>query len=113
MNKFIVCLILIVVTACSHVPYTRNDKLALGCDLIAGTADIATTSYALKNNPNVEEKNPLIGKHPSDGELVAWGIGWLLVKMALGEVMPEKRVWIFGSSCAVHGGLAVWNVGQF
>ena len=51
-------------------PWTKGEKAVLIWSTLATAADAYTTTQAL-NNPNNCEMNPILGKYPSDGKVIA------------------------------------------
>lgn len=89
----IICLILI--GGCSLVPHpqpwTNREKMAATFFIAAHTANAFSTE-AHQNRPDLYyETNPIMGRHPSDTEIVAYfsltGIGTLLIA----HLYPELR----------------------
>ena len=107
--RAVILIMAMLVMSCSH--YTKAEKQLLACQVVANTADIITTSQIISDGGY--EMNPLLSSTPSDGELVLAGAINTGAIILLGELFPDYRAWIFGGSCVLHGGAAMWNVGQF
>ena len=68
----------------------------------AVAADIISTEHWL-DRPNTYEKNRLLGKHPSDSELLAFGVGLVAVHTVLGNQFEWYRNYIWPLQCGVSG----------
>lgn len=94
--KRIICIIcLMLIGGCSLVPHprpwTKREKLAATFFIAAHTANAISTE-AHQNQPDLYyETNPIMGRHPSDTEIVMYfsitGIGALLIA----HFYPELR----------------------
>lgn len=75
-------------------------------------ADGATTMYNLHRG--FEERNPILGKHPSDakliGQIAAIGVVHAAITSVLQDELPEAvKPWEIGG-IIVKGGAVAWNV---
>lgn len=97
----IVCLFL---TSCAS--WTKQEKVAAGFFLAAHTANAYSTETML-DNPNNWEKNPILGKYPSDEKVVMYfsitgGLGLLVA-----HIWKDARQWLLWG----YGGANVyWTV---
>lgn len=75
-------------------------------------ADLRTTDIGL-SRPGVWERNPILGKHPSDLRLYATGVvGGMLVQYCARRLRvrhPRAAVWMLVAVGSVHAYLAVHN----
>jgi hypothetical protein len=65
--------------------WDRTDKVLFAIDAISIAADMYTTERAL-DEPWAYEKNALLGRHPSDAKLVAFGV----CSLALDYVIADR-----------------------
>jgi uncharacterized protein YceK len=98
-GKLVVTMILLITlltTGCASLmphprPWTKQEKLAAGFFIAAHAANALTTE-AHQDHPELYyEKNPILGKHPSDAEIGTYfsitGVGTLLIA----HFYPELR----------------------
>jgi hypothetical protein len=57
---------------------------------VALAADMATTAD-IKNHPGIHETNPILGAHPSDGKIAAYGACAGLIHAAITYEMVEHH----------------------
>jgi len=94
---------------CGHSrAWTKTERVMLGASWLAAGADFYTTEKAL-DNPNNHECNPLMGKHPSDTELVMVMLTGQVGVTVLAHIFPKWRKWLLGGKTAVNTGCAVHN----
>jgi hypothetical protein len=108
----VICLMLISIilfAGCSGIPYTTQEKAALGFYIASSFADFRTTELALDRG--ARECNPLLDDHPSDLELVTHQLSSLGFIYLLGEIWPDKRVFFYTISGAAHTIAAIHNDG--
>lgn len=81
---------------------------------LAEAADMMTT-LDIKNHPELQEENPILGKHPSDSKIIALCVGAALLHSAItyemvdqGVPRPIVKVWEY-VSIGVETGFAVHN----
>jgi hypothetical protein len=106
---FIAAYLLVILGHCSGcgVPYTSKQRIAMGIYIGAAAADWYTTNRVLDDGGY--ECNPLMSKHPNDGELALFnGIGFGIIWLA-GEICPEHREAFWYIGAAIKGGVAVKN----
>lgn len=112
MIKYII-LILLLLTSCAHnkdLGWSNIDKTLLATSVLATAADAYTTINMLEN-PNNYEVNPLMGKHPSNSQVI--------ITMAITEILfiivvhyfKDYRKFILGSKIVVNTGCALHNKG--
>ena len=106
--------LIIICSSCSslihydRVPWTKTDKALAGVSILAATADVYTTHHFLKN-PNNYELNPIIGKHPTDLELIGSTILSQALFFYLADRFPKLRKWFLGVKTLANGGAAIHN----
>ena len=97
----------VMLTGCaSHAAYTPTDWAVLTCAVAGSSADVWTTEQALDGGGY--ERNPVFGSDPSDGKLIAGKVVALLACVAMGELEPTWRVWMFGFLGGT-GAAAAWH----
>jgi len=96
--------------------WTKGDKIAAGYFLLGHTADFLTTERNLDGTDTFSfyEMNPILGKHPSDTELMFYvslsAIGGLMIA----HFCPKYRKLMLGAygtanwGCAIHN-QELWN----
>jgi hypothetical protein len=97
-------IILILLTGCS---WSHTDKALLLASIGASYADYNTTTRMLDENGY--EMNPLIGKHPSHGELAAWLISSEALVIILAHYYPKWRTPLLSGKFAINGACAIHN----
>lgn len=99
---------LIILTGCVHVhPWTKTEKVALVGSLLAAGADLYTSERAF-DDPWNHECNPLMGRHPTDTELVTYMLTSQIAVTLLAHCFPKWRLWILGGKTTINGACA-WN----
>lgn len=104
-------------TEAAAPPAAPQGKISLPAwmTLIGGNAaDVLSTRYALQNNPNAREGNPLLGKNPGTGRLLATkaagvGIQALLMKLLENQGKDGVAEALGYGSGALGAGLAIHN----
>ena len=112
MKKLLSILVgVLLLTSCAHVKdksWDTTDKVLLVTSTLAVSADTYTTTRML-TNPNNYEMNPIMGKHPSDGRVIAtMAVGHALV-LLIAHYFPEYRKFLLGSKTMINTGLALQN----
>ena len=111
LNAALVCLTMaaivlaLMLTGCAS--YTPADWAALSFAVAGSAADVYTTERALDNGGY--ECNPVFGSDPSDGKLIAGKVLALLACVAVGELEPRWRPWLFGLLGVSGGAAAAMN----
>ena len=56
------------------------------------------TTLDLKNHPNLEETNVILGKHPSDIQVITWSIAGTILHYGIATLLSEnaRRAWQVG-----------------
>lgn len=103
-------IIISMLTGCApKYAYDNTDKMLMASMVATQIADGHTTSRALEN-PNNMEANPLLGRNPSDSQIIitkviATGIIlWLASKME-----PKQRKLTLGVVSTLTGAVAIRN----
>lgn len=68
--------------------WSSMDKGMLATAIVATIADVETTK---RTDKRVPERNPLLGKHPSNGLLNAGGLAAIAGGTALAAALPEEE----------------------
>jgi len=95
---------------CSLNNHSESEKKWLATLAGCSVADAVTTRRVLDEGGY--EMNPLIGKNPSNEELIlakSIGIG---VLYAGGQLHPDKRELLYQIGTGVYCGAALWNYSQ-
>ena len=105
MRHLTILLCLIFLSSCSW----SKGEIAWGiASTLATGADTYTTTRFL-DNPDNYEMNPMLGKHPSDTEVITYMVTSQLLVLMVAHIFPEWRTWILGSKTAVNTGFAINN----
>lgn len=116
MKKLIVvCLLGLLVSGCTiKTDYEMDswDRALYASAHVANIADGVTTVAAL-NTPGTYESNPIMGRHPSDGEIAAFKtIGALVIYYLTKKLSPAPRKIVLGGFTLLYGSAAI-NNGRF
>jgi len=103
--KSIMLILLITLTGCSWSKSEIRWGLA---SCVATGADIHTTTRML-DNPNNYERNPIMGRHPSDATVISYMITSQILVLTIAHFVPEWRKWILGSKTAINFAWAINN----
>lgn len=72
-------------------PWTKDEKIAAGFFIAAHTANAFTTE-AHQDHPDMYyEMNPIMGRHPSDTEIIAYFSITGVVALLIAHFYPELR----------------------
>lgn len=88
-------LLCVLLTGCATRPWTKQEKMLLGVSCIAAATDTYTTTQSLNNEYNWEV-NPVLGKNPSDTEIITYMITSQIIAIVLAHYIPKYRNWILG-----------------
>ena len=96
MKPLFIIMFLLSLASCAHFepnprPWTKHEKVALGWSCLASVADMYTTTKAL-NNPSNWERNSMLGRHPSDQEVVVFLSVTQLVTIGISHWFPDLRI---------------------
>jgi len=105
MKHTITLILLIILAGCS---WSKSEVRWGISSCIATGADIYTTTQML-NNPDNYERNPIMGRHPSDTTVISYMITSQTLVLTIAHFMPEWRKWILGSKTAINLGWAINN----
>lgn len=110
MKKIILVVIALLVSSCAYSPrpWTQNEKVALGWSVAASLADMYTTTRAL-DEEGTYETNPILGKHPSDGEVFVALISSEVITVLIAHYWPDFRIPLLCGKAALNTGFAVHN----
>jgi hypothetical protein len=99
--------LLLFLTGCSNVPYTKGDKIALATFLASETTDLYTTRLCIQAGG--QECNPLLPEDPTDSQLLMFKGADIGVHMLLAELFPKHRKLIYGVGSVVRFGISYSN----
>ena len=104
-----IVLVLMLTGCASHVAYSTTDWTALTAAVAGSAADIYTTERCLDADNGGRELNPVYGSDPSDGKLICGKVLALAVCVAVGELEPGWRPWLFGFMGGTGSAAAAYN----
>ncbi|MFM1991288.1 MAG: hypothetical protein RJA99_4245 [Pseudomonadota bacterium] len=76
--------------------WTATDRALLGAALVLHAADWSQTLRII-DTPGMYETNPVLGRHPSRGDVNAWFFGVGLTVSLLAYALPDYRRQILGT----------------
>jgi len=88
--------------------WTPQERILGGVSCLAAAADGYTTIRFL-DNPNNWEMNPILGKHPSDTEVITYMMASQLAVLIIAHFCPKYRSWLLGGKTTVNLGFAIHN----
>ena len=107
---FIIILLLLTGCTLNPRPWTVQEKQAATFFMLAHTGNAFSTHYILDNG--MHERNPVLGRYPSDREVTAYfsitGIGTIV----LAHFCPQVRRDLLLSYGALNTGLAIDDFGK-
>lgn len=71
-------------------PFSNNDKLRQKAALMGLTIDALQTKHIADNPDKYFEKNPLLGKHPREGDVDKYFLASILGNYLLARILPPK-----------------------
>jgi hypothetical protein len=89
-------------------PWTNTEKALAVASILATGADAYTTTRML-DNPNNWEVNPIMGKHPSDGRVIATMAATQALFLVVCHYWEDARPWLLGAKTIFNTGLAIHN----
>ena len=99
-------MLITMLTSCAT--WSRADKALLAASWGAAGADFYTSERAF-DNPANHELNPIIGKHPTDTELITYMLISQTAVTLLAHVCPRWRSWLLGGKAVINTGCAINN----
>jgi len=103
--KHITLILLIILSGCSW----SKSEIRWGIETCVATgADIYTTTQML-NNPDNYERNPIMGRHPSNTKVITYMVSSQILALTVAHFVPKWRKWILGSKTVVNFGAAIHN----
>jgi hypothetical protein len=75
--------------------WTKENTILAGADLILTTLDWSQTRYIAANPLDYYEKNKLLGKHPSDGQVNSYFPMYFAVKTLVSLAIPNPYRYFF------------------
>lgn len=114
MNKFLILLALIIPlnSEAQFANWSPTDKALLATSTALLVADWGQTRYIAKNPDRFHEKNPLLGKHPSVGEVDGYFVTAIIGNYLLADVIgPTNRKWYLGGVTAMETVVVIRNRG--
>ena len=106
--RAVACVMMITLSVSGCAGWTPLHKTLAITSTLATAADAYTTTRFL-DNPNNYEMNPVLGKHPSNAEVVSYLAFTQLVTLGIAHLWPEARPWILGGKTLINGSLALHN----
>ena len=105
-NKYIMLIMLVFLSGCSW------SKLEIGYGIAScfATGTDAYTTMRMLDNPDNHERNPILGKHPSDAEIIIYMASSQILALTVAHFVPEWRKLILGSKTAINLGASLNNV---
>ena len=103
--KKILIIVVILLSGCS---WSKSDIAWGVASTLATGADIYTTSEML-DNPNNCETNIILGKHPSNSEIVIVLATGQVIALTIAHFFPKLRPYLLGAKTALNGGWAIHN----
>lgn len=104
-NKYMTFLILILLTSCSHRPWTKTEKGLLVASSAMTLANVYSTKHMLDGGHY--EMNPITGKHPDDHTIwISASVTQLLAILAA-DYFERYRKWILGGKLGVNTALVI------
>ncbi len=65
---------------------------------ISHAIDVGMTMHTFHSVPCAEENHfmtkHLIGKHPSDGKIIAWGVGGAAIHLGVSDFLMNQDLWV-------------------
>ncbi len=94
MKRIAVILMALLLVSCSSVSYkwTKSDKIGQIMALTALTADWMQTKYIATHGNEYREMNPILGEHPSKGQVNAYFAGLAAFNVGASMILPSKIV---------------------
>lgn len=89
--------------------WTKQEKVAFTLSLVANGLDLASS---VMSDSRCEEQNPLLGKSPSNGSLVAvklLAIGFEYWLYSSPKFRNSNTQWFGYTSAIIHSGIAISN----
>lgn len=103
------CLLSLLCSCSTARPWTRNEKIAFGVSCAMSAADAYTTTRFLDHEGNYE-LNPILGRHPSDGQVyLTQAISQVLFFSVLHWLLPDWRIPASLGKAGFNGYLAAHN----
>lgn len=112
MKTFIIVLCLFTVCSCAHQPWNKRD-IALGVAAVGITAMDWSQTLQIADNPDFrKELNPILGPHPSRGDVNLYFASTLAIGWAVCQIFPELRPYVIGGWIGVEGVAVSSNLRQ-
>ena len=89
-------------------PWTTEEKWLLAASCTATVADMTTTLSFLDDGD--WEINPIMGKHPTDTEVVATMVTSQILTIVVAHFWDDFRKWILGVKTGINAGFAYHNI---
>lgn len=82
-------------------PWTKEQKVMQGASIVLRTMDWGTT-LDMVDRPEYYEANPVLGKHPSKGNINTYFAASMLLNYVLADYLPSKtRTYWLGLNIAI------------
>lgn len=90
--------------------WSRQDVALQATYAVLHVVDWGQTRYIAGHPEEFYEHNPILGRHPSEGEVNAYFAGTLVAHTLVTHFLPAKyRPWWQGVTIAVEGAAVGWN----
>lgn len=108
--KIVALLPVLTLSACAS--WTPADSYREGAALGLLAVDYAQTMHIADNPQTFYERNPILGEHPSKGEVTAYFAGAAAAHLAIAALLPPKwrEVWQY-ATITLEAGVVAHNVG--
>lgn len=103
----ILLIFILLLTGCASVrPWTTEEKVSLGASCLMMAVDIYTTM----EDGEINEVNPLIGRHPSDAKFIGFMLTSQLLTTTLAHYWDDFRIWILRVKTFANFGCVIYNI---
>ena len=87
-------LLAILLCGCTTDKWSKRDIALEAAYIALHTVDYLQTRQIAKHPDKWHERNPVLGRHPSVGEVGTFFLGTAIVQLGVAHLLPEKyRVW--------------------
>ena len=89
-------------------PWTKEEKILLFWSSMASVADMYTTCNAL-SDPDNWEINPMLGRHPGNGQVIIYMSFSQIVTVIIAHFWPDMRKRILTGKATINTVFAIHN----
>ena len=101
----------LVLTGCVNGTWTREDTYRQAAFTVLDVIDYSQTMNIAREPDKYKERNPFLGKHPSEAWVTGWFIGTYAVNTAIAMALPpEYRKWFQYISIGAEAGCVASNI---